>query len=474
MQIIGRTAEIKELEKIYHGKGAEFIVVYGRRRVGKTFLINELFKDRITFSHTALSPIELSGKEMIKMQLQHFTYSLIKLGVDVHTEPKSWIEAFFLLEKHLELLDCNQRILLFFDELPWLDTARSGFITAFEAFWNGWGAQRDNVMLIACGSAVSWISDNLVNGKGGLYNRVTNEIKLNPFSLHECEEFFRSKNIMLDRYDILQAYMILGGIPYYLNLFSPDKSLAQNIDSLIFNEKGKLSNEYNRLFSAIFSNPEKTERIVSLLASKRIGFTRSEILEHTKEGDGGGFSKLLRALEESDFISSNVGYGEPAKKTRYRLTDNFCLFYNKFASKIKKNDPNFWQHNLNSPSITAWRGLAFENICFQHIAQIKQALGINGVHTETYSWSGEGGQIDMLIKRADRLINICECKYSSKEFVIDKEYDAKLRERQSAFIEEAQVKYPTIMTLITTFGLKLNEHHSRIQSVITADDLFRY
>lgn len=469
MGIIGRNAEIADLERLYSSERSEFVALYGRRRVGKTFLVNELLGGRFAFSHTALSSAETEGKELLKMQLQHFTHSLIKYGAEVNQIPDNWLDAFYMLERFLEACPKKRKV-VFIDELPWLDTARSGFVTAFEAFWNNWAAKRKDVLLIVCGSAVSWVSDNLINGKGGLYDRLTSEIKLKPFTLKECEDFLKSKKISLDKYDTIQSYMIFGGIPYYLSLYTAGKSLAQNVDSLVFNENGKLRMEYDRLFASIFTNPDDAEKVIAALSSKRMGYTREELLRKTGLGNGGGFTKLLKSLVESDFIIKTRPYDAPEKKCRYRLTDNFCLFYRYFVSQNKTNDANFWQHSLNSPSINAWRGFAFENVCFQHIPQIKAALGISGVRCETYSWLGENGQIDLLIDRADRIINLCECKFSTKDFSVDKEYEKKLRERQAWFIEETKSKQPTIMTLITTFGLKANEYSGRFQSVITADN----
>lgn len=473
MEIIGRKQEILELEDLYSNGRSEFVVLYGRRRIGKTFLVNELFGDKFTFSHTALSPVEMAGKDLMRMQLRHFTHSLIRYGAEITQEPANWLDAFFILENLLEKRSADERILVFIDELPWLDTPRSGFLTAFEAFWNGWGSKRNNLMLVVCGSAVSWISDKLLGSKGGLYNRTTSEIKLKQFSLNECEEFFRSRYIMLDRYDILQSYMIFGGVPYYLDFFSKGTSLAGNVDRMIFNRKGKLSNEFERLFSSIFTNPEEAEKVIKVLANKRIGYTREELLKQTGIADGGGFTKLLRSLEESDFIRKFRYFGEKAKHTRYRLVDNFCLFHLYFLHRKTTDDPQFWQHNQNSPSVNSWRGFAFENVCADHVWQIKFALGISGVHTETFSWRGRESQIDLIIDRDDRLINLCECKFSSREFVIDKEYDTVLRERQAAFMEETGTRKSTMMTLITPFGLKRNEYFGRIQNTITSEDLFR-
>lgn len=473
MEIIGRKREIAELESLYSSNRPEFVVVYGRRRVGKTYLINELFRNRFAFTHTALSPLETDGKEMLRMQLRHFTHSLIRNGADISSEPSNWLEAFYMLETFLEGKADGQKQVVFIDELPWLDTPRSGFVTAFEAFWNSWAAKREDMMLIVCGSAVSWISDKMLGNKGGLYNRTTSEIKLQQFTLHECEMFFKSRQIVLDRYDIVQSYMIFGGVPYYLGLYANGYSLAQNVDRLVFSRKGKLSDEFERLFASIFTNPEDAIKVIKVLSEKRIGYTREELLKKTGIKDGGGFTKLLKSLQESDFIGKFRYFGEKEKHSRYRLIDSFCLFYLYFLYKKSTNDIEFWQHNQNSASVNSWRGFAFENVCFDHIWQIKFALGISGVHTETFSWKGKDSQIDILIDRDDRIINICECKYSSREYEIDKDYDKKLRERMASFIEETKTRKSSMMTFITIYGLKKNEYSGRIQNVITSEDLFR-
>lgn len=231
--IIGRDKEIKELVELYNSDKSEFVAVYGRRRVGKTFLIDEALKGKITFRHAGLSPVDEEGKKnSLKDQLKHFYFSLQMQGMKKSKCPSSWMEAFFMLSQLLEAKDNGKRQVVFLDELPWMDTPRSGFITAFEGFWNTWGCHRDNLMLVVCGSANSWMLDNLVNSHGGLYGRTTYEVKLSPFKLGECEQFLKKKGIRMSRYDIVQSYMVLGGIPYYLGYMKKGLSLAQNIDLL--------------------------------------------------------------------------------------------------------------------------------------------------------------------------------------------------------------------------------------------------
>ena len=293
--IIGRKIEQNKLEQIYSSNKAEFVVIYGRRRVGKTYLVRELFQDRFNFYHTALSPIELDGKNLTIKQLQAFYYSLKRYGANIEHEPSDWFEAFEMLITLLENKDKNRRLVIFIDELPWMDTPRSGFITAFEHFWNSWAAGQKNIMLIVCGSAASWISDKLIQNKGGLYGRTTYEIHLSPFTLGECEEFMKSEGIVMNRYDQLQCYMTMGGIPYYLSYINKGESLTQNIDRLFFFFFGKLREEFYRLYASLFSTPEKYIKIIRLLSQKREGYTREEI---AKKG-----TKTKIELVYSEFVA---------------------------------------------------------------------------------------------------------------------------------------------------------------------------
>ncbi len=476
-KIIARDKEKRELRELYDSGRPELIVVQGRRRVGKTFLVRETFSEEFSFYHTGLSPFELAGNSegLMKMQLNNFHSTLSRYGYEGPC-PSDWLNAFDLLIGLLEKKGTAGRQVVFIDELPWMDTPRSGFLTAFEHFWNGWGAGRENLMLIICGSSTSWVTDKIINNKGGLFNRATYEIKLSPLTLKECEEFYMDRNIMLDRYDQLQAYMITGGIPYYLSLLKKGQSLAQNIDELCFGKNAKLRDEFDRLFRSAFTNAEVCMKIVRLLGRKREGYLRREISEKAKIPYGGGLSDSLKALEESGFISTYIPYGQSVRALRYKLSDSFCLFYLSFMDKQKTTNDRFWQDNLLSPSLNSWRGFAFENVCFSHMMQIKRALGINGVQSESSPWKGtsgeDGAQIDMVIDRADRVINICEMKYSGDDFRIDKAYDKELRRKVDVFASETKTRKTLHLTLVTTYGLLKNEYSGRIQNIITMDDLF--
>lgn len=477
--IIGRNKEVDELKKLVSSPKAEFVAIYGRRRVGKTFLVDEALREDITFRHAGLSPIDENGKSNnMKAQLLHFYHSLLIQGWKGRSRPKNWLEAFFMLEQHLQTIDTGARQIVFIDELPWMDTPRSGFITALEAFWNGWACHRTNMMLVVCGSANSWMLDNLVNNHGGLYGRTTYEIKLTPFTLAECEQFYQSQGIQLSRYDIAQANMILGGIPYYMTYFTRGKSLAQNIDNLFFAQNAKLKDEFTKLFASVFTNPEEMMRIVRYLATKRKGFTRECIAEGTNLGCNGHLSQWLMALVASDFVERYVPFGESKRNEHYRLIDPFCLFYLKFVDKQSEMDDAFWMNNVESPKINSWRGFAFEDLCLRHIGAIKRALQIAGISSSQSAWAvngddqQEGTQIDLLIQRKDNVVNMCEMKFYSEEFSVNKSYHMRLVHRMNTLVEKVSRKTVIHSTLVTTYGLAYNQYFGDFVNVVTLDDLF--
>ena len=478
--MVGREYEIRELNRLYDRKKAELVAVYGRRRVGKTYLIDETFEGRITFRHAGLAPEEEeTDKSRMRAQLDHFYSSLVLFGAEVKKKPDSWFEAFLMLEQHLQKIDDGSRQLVFFDELPWLDTPRSRFVKAFEGFWNNWGCHRKNLMVVVCGSANSWILDELINNHGGLYDRVTYEIKLSPFTLCECKEFFKANNVNFSDYDIVQSYMIFGGIPFYLGYMDGELSLAQNVDRVFFADNAKLKFEYDRLFESAFVNPSAVKAIVELLYTNNNGFTRSEITSKLGITDGGRLSRNLNSLIASDFIMKYVPFGCGKRDEHYKLVDPFCIFYNHFVRFQKGTNKRFWQQNVTAPAGATWRGFAFERVCFNHVEQLKAALGIADVITSVSAWTKisddmGGTQIDMLIVRNDNVINMCEIKYYGDDFVVDNQYYRRLMSRQEMLAAKVSRKYSIYNTLITTFGLKKNEYSGIFTRVLTMKDLFAY
>ena len=476
--IIGRKQEIAELTRRYESGRAEFIAVYGRRRVGKTFLINEVLGDGMVFRHTGLSPYDRKRKVSLRSQLQNFHFSLIRHGLEGIAQPKSWMEAFFLLEQLLERRDNGSRQVVFIDELPWMDTARSGFLTALEAFWNGWGCSRHNLCLVVCGSATSWMLDNIINNRGGLYGRLTCEMKLSPFTLLECEQFFQSRKIDFSRYNIIQAYMILGGIPFYLDCFNPSLSLAQNIDTLFFNPKAKLGDEFDRLFNSVFDNASECMKIIRILSKRHAGYRRDEIARKADINPNGDFTKMLKALIASDFVTKYVPWGAAHHEEYYKLSDCFCWFWLHFKEQKAVTERDFWMHHMKESEIMAWRGIAFEEVCMQHVSQIKMALQIAGVasHESSLIVSGDddtdGMQVDLLIDRADDVVNVCEMKYSKSNYAITKSYAEKLQKRMNV-LEQTLPDKKFHLTVVTVNPIERNNHSDIVKSVVTAEELFK-
>lgn len=471
--IVGRKKEIEQLKTIYDSPKSEFLVVYGRRRVGKTFLIREFFEYRFDFQISGLANADT------KQQLFNFHASLERQSsLNYESQPENWLVAFQRLMDHLETKTNEGRKVIFFDEMPWFDTKNSDFIIGLEHFWNSWASNRKDILLIACGSAASWMMNVLINHAGGLHNRVTQKIKIEPFCLQEVEELLERKNCVLDRYQIVQLYMALGGIPFYLDAVKPELSVAQNIQSLFFEKSSFLKNEFFNLYRSLFKKHEIYEKVVEVLSLKNYGLQRNEIVQLSKIASGGTLSKVLADLEESGFITSYISLDDKNKKTIYRLSDYYTAFYFKFLKDGNYKGENAWINRLDNPSHRAWQGFTFEQICMDHITQIKRALGIHGILSREASWRGgtdeKSTQIDLLIDRRDQVINLCEAKFSLTKFSIDKEYADKLREKISIFKTVSKTRKSVFLTMITTYGVEKNKYAAAIvQNEVTMDDLFK-
>ena len=473
MQLIGRKNEVRTLEWDLQKSESQFVAIYGRRRIGKTYLVREMFNDSFTFSHTGLR----GGDK--KAQLAAFRASLTKYGRTKCPTLKNWAAAFEELDNLLAAAPEGRKI-LFIDELPWMDTPRSDLLVGLEGFWNGRASARaeKDVFLVVCGSASSWIVKNLLGDTGGLYGRLTDRIWLRPFTLAECEVYADRLGLDMSRQELCEAYMIFGGVPYYWNLLRPDMSLAQNIDALFFSDHGALRDEFGFLYSSIFRKAHNHIAIVEALSKKKPGLTREEIAAAAKQKLGGNFKTRLKELEQCDFIRK---YIPPDRKTRgavFQLIDNFTIFHYAFAAACNERDEHLWTNSQSSPRLAAWRGLSFERVCLQHVEEIKKALGVSGVRTSAYTWraaqggEGNGAQIDLVLDRGDGVINLCEMKYSAVPYEIDADEAARLKHRKEMFIRETGTRKTCRTTLVTSAGLKANKYRWTAEAEVTLDDLF--
>jgi predicted AAA+ superfamily ATPase len=468
MRIVGREKERKALEEYYNSNEPEFLAVYGRRRIGKTFLIREYFGNNFSFYVTGLANTGKSG------QLRVWNIA-INNSFGSGGNAENWLDAFELLKQKLMKKDGGRRKVLFIDEIPWMDTPKSEFLTALEHFWNSWASGRPDIFLIVCGSATSWIVNNLLKNRGGLHNRVTQRMRLLPFTLGETEAYLKEKEIELGSYQICEAYMVFGGVPYYYSLLGKGLSLSQNIDVLCFDETGILHSEFEEVFSSLFKNYENYIKVIVALSKKAKGLTRDEIIRESRLSSGGGLTKILQELELCGFIRSYPNFSKNNNLCLYQLIDSFCIFYQRFMSEKKTRNPRFWTDNMESPTLTAWKGFAYERLCLTHSEKIKQALGIASISTEISSWrsskNSPGAQIDLIIDRKDGIINLCEMKFSKDKYSITALEEEKLRRRIAVFQAETQTKKAIHLTMVTTYGITSNRYSGIIQSQVTLDDL---
>ena len=471
MKIIGRVREQAELYRYYNSNKPEFIAVTGRRRVGKTFLIKELFsKDiKLYFSGSI-------GKNITNAyQLRRFDETIAEFGGTVKPASGNWSEAFGKLKKLL-ISSQNCKQVVFIDELPWLDSPKSDFLPALDYFWNTFASSRADIMLIVCGSAASWITKNLFENKGGLHNRVTGRIYLAPFSLAESEAFFNESGVVMNRYQIAETHMVFGGIPYYLNMFVKSLGPTQNIDRLLFVENAPLRNEFNEVFRSLFRSSDGHITIVEALSTAKNGMTRDEIIGITGIPGGGNLTRKLNELEQCGFIERYHDFAKRKNNAFYRLIDPFTLFWLKYIKDNQTKDEYYWTNRIDDSGRRAWSDNAFETLCLRHLPQIKHKLGISGISTEVFSWRSKdtkpGAQIDLIISRRDGVINLCEMKYSLHPITINANDDLSLQNKRMAFLAETGTRKAIHMTIITTYGLTDKGYHASIQSEVTLNDLF--
>jgi AAA+ ATPase superfamily predicted ATPase len=471
-KIIGRERAIAQLQSALKSDHAELVAVYGRRRIGKTYLVKEFFAGKFDFYATGI----FAGKK--QDELDAFCDMLKQSDALPKTKIKTWLEAFTALRDYLKRLR-KKRVVVFLDELPWFDVPSGQFLKAFEWFWNSWGSTQDNLKMIVCGSATTWMTDKFINSKGGLYNRTTERIYLAPFNLAESEALLRYNGVEWNRSMILDAYMIFGGVPLYLSMLKGNLSLDANVDEMFFREGAPLRDEYSFLFRSLFKDSDYYMRIVDAISRKNIGISRAEIVAGAKVANNGALTKALKNLINCDFIRKYSGFGKKERDSLYQLTDLAILFYKRFVEKYNGKDERHWTNTIDNPARRAWTGIAFEQVCLLHVPQIKQALGIAGVQTEVSSWRyvGDeytaGTQIDMLIARRDKTVNLCEMKYSNYEYEITAKYDKELRARRETFRSVTRTRHAIHITMITPWGLKRNANSNIADQSLTLADLFK-
>lgn len=473
--MVGRDAQVKLMKRLITKKKSSFVAITGRRRVGKTYLVDQIYKNNFCLQVTGIQDATM------EVQIRNFTEKLIEYAsMPIVTPPKKWQEVFILLKKYLQSLPKNKKQIIFIDELPWVATKRSGFIQLLAHLWNDYLSKEKHFILVVCGSATSWIAKKIVNDKGGFHNRLTERIQLKPFTLSETKAFFKSKGIKLTNQAISELYMVMGGIPYYLEQVQPGHSVSQTITKLCFEEDGFLKNEYQNLYKALFDHPENHEAIVTVLAKSSKGLSRAEIIKKAKVKAGGPYTRAMEDLITSGFVEVVTPYGRKKRGALYRLMDEYSVFYHRFILPNKGKEPSIWNSIHASQKYKIWTGFAFENLCLRHIAEIKSALQISGVYSEQSGFQQvgtdgkQGFQVDLVVDRKDDVINLCECKYYNDTFTVSKVYADNLRKRRNAFIQSTKTRKTVFNTLITSYGAEKNAHFlGTIDNEMSLNDLMR-
>jgi uncharacterized protein len=469
--MIGRLNERKRLRDLLETNESELVAIMGRRRVGKTFLVKNVYQEELVFHITGIQQAKR------KVQLENFvearnTFFKKSKSLD---SPQNWFQAFSQLKGLLGNATGKKKV-LFFDELPWLATGSTEFLKTFDHFWNSW-AVNQNVIVVICGSATSWMISNIIKDIGGLHNRVTQRLHLMPFTLRETESYFASRHIQMPRYSIVQIYMAMGGIPFYLREVKRDESAVQSIDRIFFGKQASLHGEFDNLYKALFKNNQRHIEVVRALAKQWKGLTRQEIIDTTSFYTGGGLSAILDELESSHFIQSYVPYGKKERDKIYRLVDEYSLFYIRFIEP-NKNQERYWSKKYNTPVVKTWSGYAFESLCMKHVEGIKKKLGISGIYTLEASFvkrtdkATAGCQIDMLIDRADNAINICEMKFYDGQYTLTAADGKELQQKRNVFQLVTGTKKQLFITLITTYGIYPNKYAHIVDNQIEMDALF--
>jgi uncharacterized protein len=470
--LIGRAAEISIINEVKASDKPAFVAVYGRRRVGKTYLIRQVFGDRFSFYLTGMGNVDTEA------QLANFMAILVRTfpKMEERATPPNWFQAFQYLIAALEQSN-QEEMVIFLDELPWLDTPGSDFVQSLEHFWNSWANLRQQCVLVVCGSAASWMMNKLIMHHGGLHNRVTHEIKLEPFTLQETELMLQYRGCNYTRYQVLQVYMAIGGIPFYLDMIKSGKSATQNINDLCFKAGGQLRKEFDKLYASLFRQPQQHIAIVQALSTKLMGLERTELLKTAKIKDGGTVTRTLNELEESGFIRKYPPFGKAKRPMVYQLCDFYTMFYLRFIKQTSEHDTDFWINSVDAPEIRAWSGYAFEQVCLAHLPQIKKALGISAVQTQASAWIGstdtQKAQIDLVIDRRDQVINLCEMKFSMRPLEFTKSNIADLQRKVAVFQAVTQTNKALFLTLISPYGvLPSQQIRAAVQNQVQMDALF--
>lgn len=484
MKFLIRDKAIKMLNDFFKSKRSEFLAIYGRRRVGKTFLIKNYFIQQkcIFLPITGIQNGSfLDQRTACCQQISNIFFN----GINI-TIPDSWLQIFEIINNAINSTSKKKIVVLFFDEFPWLATAKSRLLQALEYYWNQFWSNDKRVKLIICGSLASWIIKNIINNTGGLYNRVTYRLALQPFDLYETECFLKNNGVQLTDQQITSIYMVTGGIPLYLEQIKKGLSANQNIDRVCFSSNGLLTNEIEELFKSLFSNSDIFIKLTREIAKHRYGITKSDLSKILDISQSGRLVERLKELEDAGFIMAFLPYQHREKGMYFRVIDEYTLFYFRWIEPNLRSirrlvkPKGFWLEKAQGNAYKSWCGYAFESICYKHINLIMRKLNLKP-SALPFTWryapkkgdNTNGAQVDLLFDREDDAITLCEIKYTDSPFMVDKEYAQKLRKRIAIFKKKTRTKKQLFLALISANGLTKSMYlEDMVSGMVKLEDLF--
>lgn len=480
--MIGRKKELALLNSLCEEEKSKLVVVHGRRRIGKTFLVDYMFqthrKDCLFFKFTG------SADQNSSVQKDYFVEAIYEwFKVEPSKPIEKWHEVFIFLKRTIEaeIKEKNHqgKVIVFIDEVAWIDKHnKAGFLSAFGHFYNTYIEKNNNLIVILCGSNASWIKNKILKDTSGpLYHRVDVEIPLYPFDLQETKEYLiKEKRFDIDDKSVVDIYMILGGVAKYLSYLDSKLSIAQNINKLFFSLHAPLYSEYEALFKSLFYDKSSNHRkIMDLLISKQSGFEMMEIEKLLKEIKSSTLRVNIEELIDTGFIKPIARYAHASRNTKYIACDPLCNFFIKWVQPLSKNDIasliDYFETKSTSHDYIIWQGFAFEMVMISNIELYLKARGLSsGVKSigywdyTTQSEDESGAQIDILIEYIGNTYDIVECKYYNDEFIIDKAYAKNIQNKKEMFIKYGikNKKFDLKVVMLTTYGTKINQYYNQV------------
>ncbi|HSW94287.1 MAG TPA: ATP-binding protein [Gammaproteobacteria bacterium] len=445
MKFVGREKELYDLNQLYQARESKLAVIYGRRRVGKSCLVDRFMQDK---KHLRFEGLE---QNRTRAQIAQLVLDLSEQTGDAllkQVKLDSWEPVLDYLTRLFS--QTTDKYILFLDEFQWLAVNQTRLVSLLKKYWDqNWSKQ--NVMLVLCGSVCSYMTKRVISSKA-LYGRINWELCLKPLNPVESYQLLNEKR---NTDEVLQYLQILGGIPKYLKEVDTRKSFNQNINNMLFTESGVLANDYSKIFYSQFKEYKTYENIVRYLRDQPR--TLDEIALKLKIPSGGGAKSYLENLEKALFITSYVPYNKKAnsKLKKYKLTDEYLRFYFKYVEPYEKlisaNQTRNLFDQLVKPAWNSWLGFAFENYCLNNAMYLAKIMGFEDrvVQWGPYFQRGdEGFQIDLVYLRSDRVVTLCEIKYYDKEVPVTVVHEV---EKKCSLIELPR-GYTLEKALISRFG----------------------